>query len=158
MHEQQWMSQQLDRMEEMSGRFFRYFHTRIGEEGGLSPSQFFLLKLLERGGVRTVSDLASHLGMTAAGATGLIDRLVKQELVVRRRDEEDRRIVWVELSPNGADKLAEARRLRRNLMAELFSPLTREEVEQMIRLYQKITDGIPATGRLPGKEGEHCCG
>ena len=39
--------------------------------------------------------------------TGLIDRLEKQELVTRRRCEEDRRVVYVEITAQALKILAE---------------------------------------------------
>lgn len=134
-----WQTPHLDRLEEMSGLVFRHIQNRLEEEGGISPSQFYLLRLLQRRGVLTVSDLAARLGMTAAGATGLVDRLVKSGLVTRRRDEQDRRVVWVELSPAGAERLQETRLLRRKVISEILAPLSPAELEQMVQLYQKIT-------------------
>lgn len=143
MSNQEWLSPILDEMEEALGRFFRHFHTRLEEKGGLSPSQFFLLKHLQCA-PRTVSDLAGRLSMTAAGATGLVDRLVKQSLVVRRRDETDRRIVWVELSPEGAAELARGRQMRREILQEFFSHLDPSEAQELLRLYKKMGASIMA--------------
>jgi MarR family transcriptional regulator, organic hydroperoxide resistance regulator len=142
-----WLAPYMDRMEELSRRFFRYFHSRVEEAGGLSPSQFFVLKVLAQGTV-SVSDLAVKLGMTAAGATGLVDRLVKVGLVERHRDEADRRIVWVGLSEAGRIELDAARQVRRTVLGELFSPLTPAEVQQLVALYEKVA------ARIPGPEGQ----
>ncbi|MFZ5814776.1 MAG: MarR family winged helix-turn-helix transcriptional regulator [Bacillota bacterium] len=143
--EEQWLTPHLDRVEELSRRFFRHLHTRL-EQGacGISPSQYPLLRMLEERGESTVSEVAAHLGMSVAGATGLIDRLVRAGLVERRRDESDRRLVFVTLSPAGREGLAEARRLRRSIIAELMSALTREEVEQYMRIYEKMHASLRA--------------
>lgn len=144
--EEKWLTPYLDRMEEMQRRFFRYFHARIEEEGGLSPSQYFLLRVLESEGSATVSDIADHLGTSVAGATGLIDRLVKSSLVERNRCEQDRRLVRVALSEEGVAELARARTRRRQVMAEFFSPLAPDEVAQLVILYEKLTRCIPVPG------------
>lgn len=144
-----WLAPYMDRMEEMSRNFFRYFHARIEAEGGLSPSQFFVLKTLKAAGTLTVTDLAKKLGMTTAGATGLIDRLVRSGLAVRERDSRDRRIVWVSLSEEGARQFAVACALRRTILGELFSNLTPEEVAQLVHLYEKVFRNIPAPDAEP---------
>lgn len=137
--EEQWLTPHLDRMEELSRRFFRHMHTQLEAlDCGISPSQFPLMKLLEERGERTVSEVASRLGMSVAGATGLIDRLVKAGLVARRRDEEDRRLVFVALSHEGRDALAEARRLRRSIIAGQMASLNRTEVEQFMTIFEKM--------------------
>jgi len=138
-----WLAPYLDRMEEMSRHFFRYFHSRIEAAGGLSPSQFLVLKVLQNAGTVTVSELAQRIGISTAGATGLLDRLVRAGLVERTRDQADRRVVWVHLSPEGENQLAAACRLRRTILAELFAPLSQDEVQQLVRLYEKVFRNAP---------------
>lgn len=41
------------------------------------------------------SDLLEHFSTTPAAITTLLDRMEKNELIVRQRDEKDRRIVWI---------------------------------------------------------------
>jgi DNA-binding MarR family transcriptional regulator len=131
-------------MVEILRHVVRYFYGRLEAEGALSTSQYFVLKLLGEHGSQTVTDLAGRLDMTTAGATGLVDRLVKAGLAGRRRDESDRRVVWVDLTADGARTLAEARNLRRSVMAELCNSLTETEVDQMVALLEKVFDRIPA--------------
>lgn len=147
-----WLAPYLDRMEEMSRRFYRYFHARIEAEGGLSPSQFIVLKVLQAEGSLTVSDLAAKLGVSTAGATGLVDRLVRAEMVERTRDRNDRRVVWLRLSDHGAAQLSAACQTRRQIIAELLAPLTQPEVQQWVQLYEKISRGIPAQIDVSTKE------
>lgn len=128
----------LDRMEELLRHFFQAFHARIEEAGGMSRSQYVLVKLLAEKAPITVSEVAQHLGMTAAGATGLIDRLEKAGMVDRERDAEDRRVVRVTLNAEGRRQLAEARRLRRQVLADFFAPLSPDELAELIRLYEKV--------------------
>jgi DNA-binding MarR family transcriptional regulator len=140
--EEHWLTPYLDRMEELSTLFFRHFHQRMCEQEALSPSQYFVLRTLQLQGPATVSDLAAHLGMTAPGATGLIDRLVKAGLVSRERDQEDRRVVRVSLTPEGARQYAATRALRRRVLAELVERLSAAEVEQLVALYEKMFQSI----------------
>lgn len=144
-----WLAPYMDRMEEMSRFFFRYFHARIEAEGGLSPSQFFVLKTLKAANTLTVTDLARKLSMTTAGATGLIDRLARSGLVARERDGRDRRIVWVRLSSEGERQFAAACALRRTILGELFATLSPDEVAQLVGLYEKVFRNIPAPDAGP---------
>jgi DNA-binding MarR family transcriptional regulator len=132
-------------MEDLVRSVSRYFYGRVEAEGGLSPSQFYVLKVLSCGRC-TVSDLAGRLDMTAAGVTGMVDRLEKAGLVERTRDEADRRIVWVGLSTAGRAHLEEAWQIRRTILAEILTPLTPLEVEQLVMLYEKIALQLPAPG------------
>ncbi|HYG58347.1 MAG TPA: MarR family transcriptional regulator [Symbiobacteriaceae bacterium] len=144
-----WLAPYLDRMEELSRQFFRYFHGRIEAAGGLSPSQFWLLKVLEKKGPQTVTDMAVCLGMTAAGVTGLVDRLLRGHLVTRRRDEADRRIVWVELTTQGHEAIEAARHLRREILGEVFGNFSPAEMEQLVTLYEKASRSMVAAPSDP---------
>lgn len=51
-----------------------------------------------------MSDLAARMGHTTAAATGLIDRLEREGLVMRSHSREDRRTVVVCLTQAGRDR------------------------------------------------------
>lgn len=136
--EEQWLTPHLDRLEELSRLFIRHLHSQVEKAGCITPSQFPLLKLLEEKGEATVSEVAAYLGMSAAGATGLIDRLVKAGLVDRRRDEADRRLVFAALSAEGKSRLAQARRTRREILAQMMASLTQAEAEQYLAILEKM--------------------
>ncbi|HSE44171.1 MAG TPA: MarR family transcriptional regulator [Gemmatimonadales bacterium] len=73
-------------------------------EAGVEPQQYLLLlqvKGLGRGQPATISALAERLQLRHHSTVGLVDRLVRRGLVVRRRDRRDRREVQVELRPAG---------------------------------------------------------
>ncbi|HEY3369019.1 MAG TPA: MarR family transcriptional regulator [Symbiobacteriaceae bacterium] len=131
-----------------SRHFFRQLHGRIADEGGMGPSQFCLLKILGSVPTCTVSDIAQRLDMTVAGATGLIDRLVRANLVVRRRDETDRRVVHTALSEEGKQALAAEIGRRRAIMAGCMAPLTQDEVESFVSVLEKLTRATVDSGSV----------
>lgn len=53
-----------------------------------------LIFICERPGVRA-ADIAAYLGITAAGATALIDRLVERGVATRDYDPDDRRVIRI---------------------------------------------------------------
>jgi DNA-binding MarR family transcriptional regulator len=54
-------------------------------------------------GCARMGQLAGSLGVALSTATGIVDRLVDQGLLVRQEDPEDRRLVVVRLSPKGRE-------------------------------------------------------
>jgi DNA-binding MarR family transcriptional regulator len=50
-------------------------------------------------GPATVGELAQRLGVTAPAVSLLVDRMAEHGLLERSRDTEDRRVVWVRLTP-----------------------------------------------------------
>jgi DNA-binding MarR family transcriptional regulator len=67
----------------------------------LTFTQLRGLSVLARRQPLRMSDLAEALGMTAASASALIDRMVQRGFVTRCSDPNDRRTVLVELSRRG---------------------------------------------------------
>ncbi len=55
-----------------------------------------------------MGQLARSTHQVSATMAGLIDRLVRDGLVTRRRDEEDRRTVMVAITPAGQQTVADA--------------------------------------------------
>src|SRR5271156_2811075 len=73
----------------------------------LTFSQWTTLVALHDGRVTTASDLAYNICHDAGSLTRLVDQMVKRGLVTRGRDEADRRVVRLALTPRGR-KLVEA--------------------------------------------------
>lgn len=86
---------------------------------GIEPQQYVVLlqlKGLEAGGPTTVGTLAERLQVRHHSAVELVDRLARRGMVVRRRDQRDRRGVVLRLTPRGK---AVIRRLALQSLAEL---------------------------------------
>lgn len=70
---------------------------------GVSTAQARAIVHLSEHGPQTMGNLAEGLKITTPSATGLINPLAERGLVVRDRDEEDRRVVRVSLSEHAED-------------------------------------------------------
>jgi DNA-binding MarR family transcriptional regulator len=67
----------------------------------LTMSQLKLLLVLHHSGGSGGQELARAMGVGLATLTGIIDRMVSQDLVTRREDPNDRRVRRIELTPHG---------------------------------------------------------
>lgn len=74
---------------------------------GLTSAQWGPLMHLKTAGGATVAELARWLNVDAGAMTRLLDRLEKKGLCKRVRSTEDRRVVQVELTPDGERAIAE---------------------------------------------------
>ncbi len=68
----------------------------------VTPSQWGVLALLPNGDGMTIGTISQQRGIDAPTVTGIIKRLEQSGLVERRHDREDRRVVKVYLTPEGA--------------------------------------------------------
>ena len=80
----------------------------LAKDCGLTPSQLILMQITEDAKNPTPSFLAKEVSLSQATVTALIDKLEKREFVRRRRDDEDKRRVYVELTEHGSRTLREA--------------------------------------------------
>jgi len=69
----------------------------------ITMSQFKVMLILSARGGGSGQDLSAAMGVSLATLTGIVDRLVAQDLVSRREDPQDRRVRRLELTPAGAD-------------------------------------------------------
>lgn len=74
-------------------------HTAVADRVGLRTTDHKAFDVLLRHGPMTAGRLAEWLGFTSAAATGVIDRLERQDYVRRESDPEDRRKVIVVPNP-----------------------------------------------------------
>ena len=77
------------------------------DEHGLTSAQWGPLMRLRTCGGSTVAELARWLQVDAGAMTRLLDRLEKKGLCKRVRSTEDRRVVRVELTPEGEAAITE---------------------------------------------------
>lgn len=106
---------------------------------GITPSQFLVLKRLAQGKV-TVSELSEHLGVSLSAITSLVDRLKKSGYVERKRDEQDRRLVWLEATPSGLQQLEKCVNKRSEVMNKICEHLPDEDLENLHSIYNKILE------------------
>ncbi len=89
-----------------------------------------VLVRLQADGPQRVGALARSLGMSAASATGMLRRMAERGLVRRVRDQRDRRVVLVELAPEGKVMLEKLSRSRAGLQRSL-ARLDEDELTQL---------------------------
>src|SRR5258708_1836007 len=86
----------LDAMMAMKQRMASQLPEDIREQlAGATPHQFEALLALVRGGGASMNELATAQGIRMSSCTALVDRLIKQGLVERASDPNDRRVVRV---------------------------------------------------------------
>lgn len=131
----------------------RAFAASLTRAMDLPMSQFEVLLRLGRtpGDELTMSDLAQQLGVTAGGATRLVDRVLTSGWVARRGCTSDRRVQHVRLTDEGRAVLQRALRIHRADLAErLTSRLTTDERAQLDALLDRLRPDGPACGG-PGR-------
>jgi DNA-binding MarR family transcriptional regulator len=81
----------------------RAFDERLGEHGVSTPRSKLLAEIQRLGPVR-LADVARAVGITQGTASTLVDALVRDQLVVRSTDANDRRAIRLAVTPQGNDQ------------------------------------------------------
>jgi DNA-binding MarR family transcriptional regulator len=114
-------------------RRFLHWSEEQAEKAGLTPAQHQLL-LAVRGHAGeqgpTIGDVAGYLMLRHHSAVGLVDRAVRAELVERREDPGDRRVVRLRLTAAGGRILQQ------------LSALHLEEIRRLAPNIQEIDRGL----------------
>jgi DNA-binding MarR family transcriptional regulator len=91
-------------------------------------AQAKVLFLVRATGSIQMSDLVARLGVTVPTVTGIVDRLVERELVVRRGTPEDRRRVILEITPSGVELIDGMRELSAGQLRSLVAVMDEAEL------------------------------
>jgi MarR family transcriptional regulator, transcriptional regulator for hemolysin len=119
------------------------FERAMAEAGGSASSwQVLLLVRSEQWG--TQSKLAEAMGVSGATVTHHLNGLEAQGLVRRWRDDANRRVQRVELTPEGAALFDRLREVAMAHDARLRSKLTDAEAQQLGELLDKLRAGLDA--------------
>jgi len=101
-------------------------------DGELTLPQLGVVAVLAENGPSKVSSIADQVGLANSTVSGIIDRLVKKNIVLRNRLEEDRRTVLISLA-EGSERFYEEFKARRNAyMLEKLKTLDEEETRGLI--------------------------
>jgi MarR family transcriptional regulator for hemolysin len=112
-------------------RSMRHF-IRHARECGFSMSHIGAMFHIHRIGSCGVTDLGDHLGVTSAAASQMLERLVQQDLILRKEDPKDRRVKQIVLTDKGHRVLEEGICYRQSWMADLAQTLSDSEKETVM--------------------------
>ena len=111
-------------------------------EHGLGMSEYDVLLRLARAPQRSLrmTELAQRILFSPSGLTRVVDRLERDGLVLRRRDSDDARVVFAELTEKGGQRLkAAARTHLRGIRQHFTGRLSSTQLRNVASALQVIT-------------------
>jgi MarR family transcriptional regulator, organic hydroperoxide resistance regulator len=110
----------------------------------ITPPQFVALQWLFEEGDMTIGELSSKMYLAFSTTTDLIDRMEKNELLRRVKDEKDRRVVRIHLLEEGKRIINEVITKRQNYLQDVLTNFTTSEVasfkENLTKLHQEMKE------------------
>lgn len=136
------LEEKILRLDRIMSTIFRKMRARRSQFSpkSIAPPHFYLLRALQMKGTMRASDIADELRVSRGAISNLCDRLAEHELIVRERSTEDRRVVEISLSEEGAAFLENLEHERSEHLKEIFSHIPREDVDDLLRICETIAD------------------
>ena len=103
---------------------------RLAKATGLTTPQLMVMQSFGEAISLTVSDVAREINLTQATTTSIVNGLERRGFVYKRRDENDKRRVFVSPTPAGQTLINDAPKTLQDLLERKFEGL--EEWEQSL--------------------------
>lgn len=116
-------------------------------ERGLSRGQPPVLYALREKDGQTQADLSRQLFIRPATLTDTLNRMEEADLVERRRDADDQRVMRIHLTDHGRERHGEAVRAMHILEEETFEGFLLEEKLLFRRLLLQMRDNLQSRSR-----------
>jgi len=117
---------------------------RLAKNAALTNSQLIVLQILGEEGEATAGAIAKRTALSQATVTTLLDRLEARELVRRRRGDTDRRRVWVEITEEGREMLAQLPSSLQTLFQNEFDQLPDWEQAWIVAGLERVATMLKA--------------
>lgn len=98
----------------------------------LTAPQGMLIEILHRYGEMKISDLSKKMGLSNSTVSGIVDRLEKQGLIKRTRSDEDRRVVYVDVTDKFKNEFQENFKKIEQEFEDIMSKASPEEIDSIL--------------------------
>ncbi|MEW5320869.1 MarR family transcriptional regulator [Geobacillus thermoleovorans] len=126
-------------------KLLRYIAANLKQRGReiltnypITPPQFVALQWLLEEGDLTVGELSNKMYLACSTTTDLVDRMERNGLVARVRDEHDRRVVRIHLLEKGERIIEEVIEKRQRDLAYVLESFSDEEIVVFERCLRKL--------------------
>jgi DNA-binding MarR family transcriptional regulator len=145
------LHEDVARIERLLRRISHVVYTQgraILVEFGITSPQFDALLFLHRDGDMPMGALCDRMSLACSTVTDLVDRMEKGGYVARERDQTDRRVINVRLSPRGEDMVAKVMSARIRYLADILKDLPAVERTEAILALEVIYNLIYKPSRV----------
>ncbi len=120
---------------------------RVAGKYGITPPQFFLLKMLNAHGEMTVTGISEIMMVTPPTASRMITSLCEKGWLQRRKDSTNRRVTLVRLTGKGKGLLRRLGEMQKRQLLELMEREDVREIQAFITWLERFTAKL-STGKV----------
>lgn len=114
----------------------------VVEEAHITPPQAHAVLWVGTEGPLTMGEIAQRVGISEKTVTGVVDRLERDDLIQRERDEADRRVVRCRLTRAGEALYQRLDALMTNALTQFLALLEPKDRKDLLRVLSNLTDTL----------------
>jgi MarR family 2-MHQ and catechol resistance regulon transcriptional repressor len=111
---------------------------KTSEKHGLNPTEFAVLELLHHRGRQPIQKIGQKILLRSGSMTYVVDKLEKRGLLERVFCEEDKRVTYMSITPDGVNLMTSIFPEHAENIESIMSSLSTEEQNQAIELVRKL--------------------
>ena len=115
---------------------------------GVTVPQCYTLLAFERKGKMAMNELSAELGLSSSTMTRNVDLLVRRGHLERVRDDNDRRVVFVQLTKSGKELTAKLSACERDFFADALRAIPKSEWENMTSSLKLLLTALKEKGAI----------
>ncbi len=125
-------------------RIMRMVYDRLFEKYNISEPKFFVILLLSthKEDSMALVELGKNMMVSRANMTTLIDRMIKEQLVEKHQNKNDKRSIKAHLTPKGRQLFEEIKELHMEFSERMTKVLTEEEKITLNNILKKLQSDI----------------
>jgi len=108
------------------------------QHGFTYPQMFLIFSLYKNPGIN-LNDLSERLELSKSTVSGIINRLVSQQIVIREIPEEDRRTVRLFLDPDFLSRF-NIQEFKDDLLSDLLKDASKEDLDSILCGFEKMLE------------------
>lgn len=124
---------------------------KLAREFDTTLPRFDVLAALERKREgMTMGEMSETLMVSNGNVTGVVNRLLKDSLIVKEIEPQDRRTTRIRLSNKGEEDFTKMASAHEGWVDQMFNALDNDEIEQLMGLLAKLRTSIESNERPQG--------
>lgn len=126
-------------MQPIMSKYTKVANGQYSSSGVTAPQAEILLLLREKGPL-SIGEISEALGVVVSNVSGICKRLEKMDLVARVRQEDDQRMVKVQLLESALPNVEEIRKDKQALYDKISDQIPQDDIEMILQGLEKFNN------------------
>ena len=118
------------------------YMSKLMQPMDMKPGQAAILFILLKKGAVSQRELANMMHITPPSMTSALQKLEKRELIERKMDEKDQRVLRIQISDKGRECLMRMKSIEHTVKEQLYKGMSQEEVALLRRLTIQMRENL----------------